>query len=144
MSDQASRSLATSVVPKHQRHKRIAGVLALELVPAVRVSRHGVMWYSIDHGASAVLAPNERRALGFVSGQPDIIIVCLGRACMLWIKAEGGMLSDAQQSFITAVSMAGARVGVVRDTAEAIACLDEWQIPRARRVRGADMIRSAI
>ena len=102
------------------------------------------MWYSIDHGASAALAPNERRALGFVSGQPDIIIVCLGRACMLWIKAEGGMLSDAQQSFITAVSMAGARVGVVRDTAEAIACLDEWQIPRARRVRGADMIRSAI
>ena len=137
-----SRSLVASVIPKHQRHEKIARVLALELAPAGRC-RHGVMWFSIDHSAFAVLAPHERLALGIVSGQPDIMIVCLGRAHILWIKAEDGMLSDAQQSFITEASMTGARVGVVCDAAEALACLDEWQIPRARRARGG-MIRSAI
>ena len=132
-----SRSLVASVVPKHQQHKKIARVLALELAPAGRLSRYRVMWFSIDHSASAALAPHERLELGIAPGQPDIMILCLGRAHMLWIKAEGGMLSDAQQSFITEASMTGTRVGVVRDAAEALACLDEWQIPRARRVRGA-------
>jgi hypothetical protein len=137
MSDQSSRPPVTSVVPKHQRRKKIARVLALELAPAGRRNRHGVMWFSIDHSATAAMAPHERLELGIALGQPDIFVLHCGRAHMLWMKAEGGMLSDAQQSFVTEVSLAGARVGVVCDAAEALACLDEWQIPRAQRVRGA-------
>jgi hypothetical protein len=50
------------------------------------------------------------------------------------IKAEDRVLSDTQRSVAAAVLAAGGHVGVARDVDEALACLDAWGIPRARRL----------
>jgi hypothetical protein len=53
---------------------------------------------------------------------------------MIESKTEAGVLSDAQRSVAAAMLAASGHVGVARDADEALACLDAWGIPRARRL----------
>ena len=110
--------LTSPVVREHPIQKRITDVLRLELAPPGNVSPAGV-----------------RIGRGIIDGILDMFVLHVGRAHMIEIKAEDGRLNDAQRSVAAAVLAAGGRVGVVRDENETLACLDRWQIPRARRVR---------
>lgn len=92
------------------------------------------MWWSIDHANYAGEVPGIRIGRGIIAGIPDTFVLHRGRAHMIEIKPDDGELSDAQQSVAAAVLAAGGRVGVARDAIETLACIDEWRIPRARRV----------
>lgn len=127
--------LVAPVVPEHPLQKQLADILRLELAPPGKVSRHGVVWWAIDHANYAGEVPGIRVGRGIIAGIQDFFILYRGRAHHPEIKTVNGALSEAQQSVCAAVLAAGGRVGVVTDAASLLACLDEWQIPREYRVR---------
>lgn len=129
--------LTAPVVPEHAIQKQIADVLRLEIAPAGKVSKAGVVWYSVDVSNYAGEVPGIRVGRGIIAGIPDLIILHRGRAFHIEIKTTEGELSDHQQALATAILIAGGQVGVARDASEVLALLDEWGIPRARRVREA-------
>jgi hypothetical protein len=129
--------LTAPIVREHPAQKQIADVLRIEIAPAGKVSRFGVVWYSIDHAAYSGEVPGVRIGRGIIAGIPDVFVLHRGRAHMIEVKAEDGELSVSQRSVAAAVLASGGRVGVARDATETLACLDEWQIPRNRRVREA-------
>lgn len=117
-------------------HVAIAKVLSMEIAPPGRVSNDGVVWFSIDmvdYGAPSAA----RLARGCVAGILDILLLWHGRAFVIEVKAQDGRLSDAQRSIIAATLSASGSVAVARDWVEVLRCLDQWEIPRARRVREA-------
>jgi hypothetical protein len=127
--------LKAPVVPEHPLQKQICDVLRIEIAPPGKVSRFGVCWYSIDHANYAGEVPGIRVGRGIIAGILDTFILYQGRAYLIEIKTVVGELSPAQQSVCAAVLASGGRVGLVRDALETLVCLDEWQIPRAGRVR---------
>jgi hypothetical protein len=137
MSKRPPFRLTAPIVREHPIQKQVADVLRLEIAPPGKVSRFGVVWWSIDHANYAGEVPGVRVGRGIVAGIPDIFVLHRGIAHMVEIKAEDGELSDAQRSVAAAVLASGGHVGVARDAAEVLTCLDEWQIPRNRRVREA-------
>ena len=126
--------LTAPVVREHPLQSQIARVLTIELAPAGKVSAAGVVWFSIDHANYAGEVPGVRVGRGIIAGLPDTFVLWRGIAHLIEIKADDGELSDAQQSVIAAVLAAYGRVGVVRDAGETLGCLDQWAIPRNRRV----------
>ena len=129
--------LTAPIVREHPIQKQIADVLRIEIAPAGKVSRAGVVWWSIDHANYAGEVPGVRIGRGIIAGIPDTFVLYRGIAHLIEIKAEDGSLSVAQQSVAAAVLASGGRVGVARDATETLACIDQWQIPRNRRVREA-------
>jgi len=128
--------LTAPVVREAVLHKQIADTFRLEIAPAGRVSKAGVVWWSVDMAAYAGNVPGIRTGRGCIAGVPDMIVLHEGRAFFLELKAEDGILSPAQCTVGAAILVCGARYGVVRDAAEAVAHLDAWEIPRAHRVVG--------
>jgi hypothetical protein len=128
--------LTAPVVREHPQHKAIADVLRLELAPAGRLSPHGVVWWSIDMADFGGSVPGTRVARGVCAGVPDLFFLHLGRTFLAEIKALDGILSDAQRSVLSATIGAWGSVAVVRDATDMLACLDQWKIPRAMRIRG--------
>jgi hypothetical protein len=123
-----------SLVPEHPLQKQIADALRLELAPPGKVSRDGVVWWSVDHASYAGTAPGARVGRGIVAGVPDLFVLHRGIAHMVEIKTPAGELSDPQQSVMSAVLASGGRIGVVRNADEMLGLLDVWGIPRARRL----------
>jgi hypothetical protein len=131
--------LTAPIVREHPIQKLVADVLRIEIAPPGKVSRAGVVWWSIDHANYAGEVPGVRIGRGIIAGIPDTFVLYRGIAHLIEIKAEDGSLSVAQQSVAAAVLASGGRVGVARDATETLACIDQWQIPRNRRVRGGGM-----
>jgi hypothetical protein len=129
--------LTAPVVREHPLQAQIARVLAIEIAPAGKVSKAGVVWWSIDHANYAGEVPGVRIGRGIIAGIPDLFVLWRGLAHLIEIKAEDGELTDAQRSVIAASTCAGVRCAVVRDWIEVLACLDQWDIPRKRCVREA-------
>jgi hypothetical protein len=129
--------LTAPIVREHPRQAQITKVLTIEVAPPGKVSDAGVVWYSIDHANYAGEVPGVRIGRGIVAGLLDIFVLYRGRSHMIEIKTPDGELSDPQRSVIAAVLAGGSRVAVARDWIEVLACLDEWAIPRKRRVREA-------
>jgi hypothetical protein len=129
--------LAAPIPREHPLQAQIARTLTIEIAPAGKVSDAGVVWYSIDHADYAGKVPGVRLGRGVVAGILDMFVLYRGRSHVIEVKAPDGELSDPQRSIIAASICGGARVGVCRDAFEVLACLDEWNIPRARRVREA-------
>jgi hypothetical protein len=128
--------LTAPVVREPILHKQIADSLRVELGAPGRVSAQGVTWWSVDMAAYAGTVPGIRTGRGCIAGIPDMILLHRGAAFFLEVKALDGMLSAAQQLVAVAILMTGAHYGVVRNASEAIALLDQWEIPRAHRIRG--------
>jgi hypothetical protein len=122
------------VMPRRVVPRQIADALRLELAPPGKVSRDGVVWWSVDHASYAGSAPGARIGRGIVAGVPDLLVLHRGLAHMVEIKTPAGELPDPQQSVMAAVLAGGGRVGAVRDTEEMLGRLDAWGIPRARRL----------
>ena len=125
-------------MPEHPLQRQIADALRLEIAPPGKVSRDGVVWWSVDHASYAGTAPGARIGRGIVAGVPGLFVLHRVIARMVEIKTPAGALSDPQQSVMAAVLASGGRVGVVRNAEEMLGLLDAWGIPRARRlvVRG--------
>jgi hypothetical protein len=129
--------LTAPVVREHPLQKQIADVLRLEIAPAGKVSPHGVVWWCVDHANYAGEVPGIRIGRGIIAGIPDVLLLHLGAAFMIEIKADDGEVSEAQRGILAAVLAARGRVAIARDAVEVIATIDYWKIPRARRVREA-------
>jgi hypothetical protein len=127
--------LTAPIVPEHPRQAEIARVLTIEIAPAGKVSDAGVCWFSIDHANYAGEVPGVRIGRGIIAGVLDTLVLYRGRTHWIEIKTPDGELSDPQRSVIAAVVVGGSRVAVARDWIEVLACLDEWAIPRKRRIR---------
>jgi hypothetical protein len=129
--------LTAPVVREHPLQKQIADVLRLEIAPPGKVSKHGVVWWCVDHANYAGEVPGIRVGRGIISGIPDLLILHLGAAFMIEIKSDDGVLSDAQRGVLAAVLAARGRVAIARDANEVLEIIDYWKIPRARRVKEA-------
>ena len=88
---------------EHPLQRQIADALRLEIAPLGKVSRDGVVWWSVDHAAYAGTAPGARVGRGIIAGVPDLFVLFRGIAHMIEIKAAAGELSDPQQSVMSAV-----------------------------------------
>jgi len=129
--------LTAPVVREHPLQKEIADVLRLEIAPAGKVSAAGVVWWSVDHANYAGEVPGIRIGRGIVAGIPDLLVLHLGHAFLIELKAEDGTVSDAQRSVLAACLAASCRVAIARDWREVLRCLDQWDIPRKHRIREA-------
>ena len=126
--------LVAPVVPEHALQKSIAHMLVLEIAPAGKVSRHGVVWWSVDHANYAGEVPGVRIGRGIVAGLPDLFILWLGRAFFIELKSADGIMSDPQRAVIPAILEAGGRAAVITTTDQMLACLDGWGIPRKHKL----------
>lgn len=130
-------ALTAPVVRETPIHQQIADAFRIEIAAAGKVSRFGVVWWSVDMAAYQGSAPGIRTSRGCIAGVPDIIVVWKGLAHFIEVKAEDGIVSLPQQSVATAVLIAGGEWGAARDADEALQLLDVWKIPRYRRIRRA-------
>jgi hypothetical protein len=109
------RLLRLTPVAEHPLQHQIADAPRLEIAPPGKVSRHRVVWWSIDHASYSGTAPGARIGRGVVTAVPDLFVMYRGIAHMIEIKTPAGELSDPQQSVMSAVLASGGRVGGVRD-----------------------------
>jgi hypothetical protein len=79
-------------VPEHPLQRQIADALRLEIAPPGKVSRDGVVWWSVDHAAYAGVAPGARVGRGIVAGIPDTFMLWQGRAYLVEIKGTRGRI----------------------------------------------------
>ena len=114
-----------------------ADVLRLELAPAGKVSRSGVLWFCVDHANYAGEVPGIRIGRGIVAGLPDLFVLHAGRAYLIELKAADGQLSEPQKAFIAAGLCSAVHVGVACSVDDVLRLLDAWDIPRNKRVRMA-------
>ena len=124
-------------VPEHGLQKQITDVMTIEIAPPGKVSRSGVVWWSVDHANYAGEVPGIRVGRGIVAGIPDLLFLHRGEAFLIEIKTDDGELSEAQRSVLAACLAASCRVAVARDAREVLGLLDRWNIPRAKRVKEA-------
>jgi hypothetical protein len=127
MSARRQYALIAPVVPEHAEQRVIAKVLRLEIGPEAKPSEHGVTWFSIDH------ANNHDQVPGIF----DMVVLYQGRAYWIELKSRDGVLSDPQRSMAATLLLSGCRIGVASDSDDVLRCLDEWGVPRRRRVRVA-------
>lgn len=128
--------LTAPVVREPALHRQVADILRLELALPGRVSRHGVVWWSVDMAAYGGTAPGIRTARGCIAGVPDIVVLWRGKGCFIELKADDGRLSPEQQHVGFSVMVSGGLFAVARSVDEVIAVLDYWGIPRAHRIVG--------
>jgi hypothetical protein len=133
--------LTMPAVREHGLHRQLADLLRIEVAPPGRVSDAGVTWWSVDASNYNDRIPGLRTTRGQIPGVPDLILVHDGRAFFIEIKRQpDGVLSAAQQDVAIAILLCGARFAVVTSADELLAALDQWRIPRARRVKLAAQI----
>src|SRR6516225_4625088 len=73
------------MVAEHPLQKQIADALRLEIAPPSKVSRDGVVWWSVDHASYASAAPGARVGRGIVAGVPDLFV--LPMALRTWSRS---------------------------------------------------------
>jgi hypothetical protein len=130
-------ALTSPVVPEHSIQRTVAGVMRLEVAREGHISEAGVCWFSVDMANSHDAVPGIRMARGIPAGVPDMIVLYQGRAFWIELKSRDGTVSDPQRSMAATLLLSGCRIGVARDEGEVLACLDEWGVPRRRRVKVA-------
>src|SRR6516164_1297795 len=69
------RMIRRPPVAKHPLQRQIADALCLEIAPPGKVSRDGVVWWSVDHASYAGTAPGARVGCGIVAGVPDLFVL---------------------------------------------------------------------
>ena len=129
--------ITAPVVREPVLHRAIADALRVEIAPAGRASRQGVVWWSVDMAAYAGKLPGLRTLRGCVAGVPDLVVIYQGRAYFIELKARDNGVSLAQTVVGHSILVCGGRFAVARDVEEVLGLLDAWEIPREKRIRGA-------
>ena len=70
-----TRVLRRPLVAEHPLQKQIVDTLRLEIAPPGKVSRDGVVWWSVDHASYAGTAPGALVGRGIVDGVPDLFVL---------------------------------------------------------------------
>jgi hypothetical protein len=78
-------------VAEHPLQKQIADALRFEIAPPGKVSRDGVVWWSIDHANYGGKVPGIRLGRGLIAGIPDLFVLHCGVAHMIEIKAKDAL-----------------------------------------------------
>lgn len=125
--------LTAPTVLEHPLQAQIAKLLTIEIAPAGKVSRAGVVWFSVDHANYAGEVPGVRIGRGIIAGIPDLWMFFRANAYCIEIKRQDGELSLPQQSVAVALTLAGVRVGIAQSAEDVLLCIDDWHIPRHRR-----------
>lgn len=128
--------LTAPIVREPVLHKQIADTLRIEIAAPRYFSREGVTWFSVDMAAYAGAVPGIRTGRGCIAGVADIHVYYRGRVFLIEVKADDGLLSPAQTEFAATCTACGVPIGFARNASEALALLDQWDIPRAHRIRG--------
>lgn len=128
--------LTAPIVREPVLHKQIADAFRIEIAAPGRISKEGVVFWSVDIAAYSGSVPGIRTSRGIIAGIPDIIVLFEGRAHFIEVKAEDGLLSEAQRAVGSAILLSRCCYGIATDAMEAIRLLDNWDIPRAHRLRG--------
>ena len=126
--------LVMPVVPEHSIQRTMTKVLTIEIAPAGKLSKFGVVWFSVDHANYAGEVPGVRVGRGMISGVPDTFFLYRGRAFLLELKSEDGSLSDEQKAVIAAATLAGVPVACANSMEQVLRALDIWGLPRKRRL----------
>jgi hypothetical protein len=126
--------LLTERQPEHARQRTICTVLRLEIAREGHVSKHGVVWFCVDHANFGGKVPGTRQARGIIAGLPDLWVLYLGRVCGIELKADDGEMSPPQKEFANAMLLSNSRYAVARDEGDVLRILDHFGIPRNRRV----------
>ena len=126
--------LSMPVVPEHSLQAVLTRTLTLEIAPPGKLSRFGVLWFSIDMANFAGEVPGVRIGRGIIAGVPDVLLFHIGRGFLIELKAEDGQLTEAQMEVIAAATFAGVKCAVADSVDAVLRILDEWSIPRRRRV----------
>lgn len=117
-------------------HRSIAETLKLEIGPAMKISKQGVLWWASDISNSAMARPGSRLALGIGGGVPDLMFLYRAKIFFQEIKRlQAGVLSELQAEFMAAAQLAGAPSAICWDPRSCLDNLDVWEIPRKRIVR---------
>jgi hypothetical protein len=132
----AAFKLTAPIVREQSLHRQLADLLRIEVAPPGRVSPAGVTWWAVDASNYNDRIPGLRTTRGRIAGVPDLLFVHDGRAFFVEIKRQpDGVLSADQQDVATTMLLCGARFAVVTSAEQLLAVLDQWQIPRAGRVK---------
>jgi len=125
--------LYAPVIREHPLQAQVAKLLTIEIAPPGKVSKHGVVWFAVDHANYAGEVPGVRVGRGIIAGLADLWFIYRGLIHCIELKAIDGALTPEQQSVAIAITIAGARVGIAMCAEDVLVCLDEWRIPRHRR-----------
>lgn len=131
--------------PEDLLHFAVAKYLRRAIAHEGQASRHGATWRSeearnvgknitTNRGKSINLEAINRKARGCIAGVPDIEIIYQGRCHRIELKAEAGVLSEAQIAYHRILKECGARVVVCRSVEEVQAAIEGWGIPLTARV----------
>jgi hypothetical protein len=126
--------LTMPVVPEHSIQAVMARTLTLEIAPAGKLSRFGVVWFSVDHANYAGEVPGVRLGRGIISGIPDTFFFYRSGTYLIELKAADGQLTETQMATLAAVSLAGIKCAVCDSVDHVLRTLDDWTIPRKRVV----------
>jgi hypothetical protein len=127
--------LEMPVVPEHSIQRTMTKVLTIEIAPAGKLSKFGVVWFSVDHANYAGEVPGVRVGRGMIAGVPDVFFLYRGKCYLLELKSEDGALTEEQKATIAAARLAGVEVAVATTMDQILRALDVWQIPRNRRLK---------
>jgi hypothetical protein len=128
-------ALTEEHIGEHSIQRTVVGVLRLEIGAEGKISPDGVTWFCVDHATGDYETLGQRTGRGIPNGIFDVVVLYQARAYWIELKSRDGTLSDPQRSMAATLLLSGCRIGVARDEGEVLACLDEWSIPRKRRVK---------
>ena len=103
--------MAECRLAEHPLQKQIADALRFEIAPAGKVSRDGVVWWSIDHANYGSDVPGIRVGRGLIAGIPDLFVLHRGVAHMIEVKAQDGVRQPPERlrpNLLTSASTCGA------------------------------------
>ena len=123
--------LTEPVVREHPRQRAITDLFRLEFCR----EGHAMASISTDISAYGGEVPGARVGRGVIAGIADMWLLYRGRAYMIEIKADDGIISVPQREMAIAAVSVGCRYGIARNPDEALRLVDEWAIPRAGRTR---------
>jgi hypothetical protein len=126
--------------PEEQIHKAVIQHLAARSEP-------GVFWWHTPNGGKRHIAEAVKfKALGVISGVPDLLILKGGKLYALELKAPGGRLSPSQRLVGARMEECGAEISVAHSVDEALVTLEYWGILRRSRafdISGSEILEDA-
>ncbi|WP_282026878.1 VRR-NUC domain-containing protein [Limimaricola cinnabarinus] len=105
-------------------HKAILAYLRAALPGAViHHSPNETKWRS----TRAMHTVQKAKAMGTLSGFPDLLVIYCGSVWCIEVKAPKGRLSDAQRAVGADIEAMGGRWGVARSVDDARALVEAWK-----------------
>lgn len=108
--------------PEQDMHKAVVSHLKLRSAPRV------FFWHTPNEGRRGWVNAAALKAMGMVSGVPDLVILKGGELFALELKATSGRLTPSQRLVMERMRDCGAHVAVARSLDEALVTLECWGI----------------